>query len=633
MKHQLTLALLIVVTMGALFFGASTLSLAAAATPEPSVPIPPATNILSRLRQGHPRLLATTEDFTELKKRLVSDSQLQSWHAKLQAQGKELLGAAPSRYEIPDGLRLLATSRRVMNRVYTLALLYRLDGDQRYAERAWQELDAAANFQDWNPRHFLDTAEMTHAFAIGYDWLYDVWTPEQRVILQQAMVEKGLKAALPIYRARRWWAVAHHNWNQVCNGGIGMGALALADLEPQLAGEILHDALESIQLAMVEFAPDGAWKEGPGYWNYATFYNVIFLAGLQTGLGTDFGLSQIGAFKETGLFPIYVTGPLGRTFNYADGGDHTIFASQMFWLARVFGQPVLASYERRATSPSALDLLWYDPAGTNPKAAGLPLDKYFRGAEIVLLRSEWDNSKALFVGFKAGDNKANHSHLDLGSFVLDAAGVRWAMDLGADDYNLPGYFGGQRWNYYRLRAEGQNTLVINPGGSPDQDPGANTRITRFESTPTRAFAIADLTPAYAKNAHRVWRGIALLDREKVVVQDEIQADKPIDLWWFMHTPASVRVAEDGRTATLEQVGAQLRAEILSPADAKFQIMDAQPLPASPHPERQARNERVRKLAIHLPGISNTRLSVLLVPKLAKDEGTGQAPRLSALSEW
>ena len=171
--------------------------------------------------------------------------------------------------------------------------------------------------------------------------------PSNAPRLQQAMVEKGLKPALKLYRAHSGWTRAHHNWNQVCNGGIGMGALALADVEPQLAGEVLHDASESIQLAMAEFAPDGAWNEGPGYWNYATSYNVVFLAGLQSALGTDFGLSQIGAFKDTGLFPIYVTGPLGRTFNYADGGDHAIFAPQMFWLARKFNQPVLAWYERR----------------------------------------------------------------------------------------------------------------------------------------------------------------------------------------------------------------------------------------------------------------------------------------------
>jgi hypothetical protein len=599
----------------------------------PAVPVPPPADILTRLNKAHPRLLATTDDFAQLKRRITTNSQLQSWHSNLQTQAEAIMKQTPSRYEIPDGLRLLATSRRVVQRVYTLALLHRLDGDQRYAERAWQELAAAANFPDWNPRHFLDTAEMTHAFAIGYDWLYDMWTPEQRAELQQAMVEKGLKPALKVYHANNGWARARHNWNQVCNGGIGMGALALAEVEPQLAGEILHDALESIQLAMAEFAPDGAWKEGPGYWNYATSYNVVFLAGLQTALGTDFGLSQIGAFKETGLFPVFLTGPLGRTFNYADGGDSAIFAPQMFWLAREFNQPVLAWYERRASKPSALDLIWFDPAGEGPKAAGLPLDKYFRGAEVAVLRSEWDNPKALFVGFKAGDNKANHSHLDLGSFVFDAAGARWAMDLGADDYNLPGYFGAQRWNYYRLRAEGQNTLVINPTETPDQDPAAATQIIRFKSKPDRAFAIADLTPAYAKNARRVWRGIALLDRNKALVQDEIQADKPFDLWWFMHTPASISIESDGRAANLEQVGAQLRAVILSPPEAKFQIRDAQPLPASPHPEGQAKNERVRKLAIYLTGINDSRLAVLLVPNPSKAEEAGEAIKLSPLSEW
>jgi hypothetical protein len=305
----------------------------------------------------------------------------------------------------------------------------------------------------------------------------------------------------------------------------------------------------------------------------------------------------------------------------------------MFWFARAFNKPVCAWYERHTSSPAPLDLLWYDPAGDSPKAAGLPLDKYYRGAELALMRSDWDNPRALFVGFKAGDNKANHSHLDLGSFVFDAGGARWAMDLGADNYNLPGYFGGQRWNYYRLRAEGQNALVLDPDKGPDQDPTAATRITRFDSTPTRAYAIADLTPAYTQHARRVWRGIALLDRDKLLVQDEVQAAEPTELWWFMHTPATVKIEPDGRTAHLEQLGAQLDAEILSPADAKFEVMDAQPLPTSPHPDGQARNERVKKLAVHLTGITDSRLAVLLVPKPAGAARPEQTVKLSPLSAW
>ena len=596
------------------------------------IPIPAATNILARLKPAHPRLLISAAEIAREKDAVADDPQLQAWQKKLHTEGQSLLTEAPSKYEIPDGLRLLATSRRVVNRVYTLAWLHHLEGDPHYAQRAWEELEAAANFPDWNTRHFLDTAEMTHAFAIGYDWLYESWTPEQRDTLRRAMVEKGLRPALALYRAHATWTRMRHNWNQVCNGGIGMGALALADAEPELAGEILHDALESLQIPMAEFAPDGAWKEGPGYWNYATLYNVVFLAGLETALGTDFGLSGMTAFDQTGLFPLYLTGPLGRTFNYADGGDHTIRAPQMLWLARRFNQPVYAWYERAVASPMVLDALWFQPGGTGPKSTGLPTDKYFRGAEVAVLRSDWEAPKALFIGFKAGDNKANHSHLDLGSFIFDALGVRWAMDLGADNYNLPGYFGQQRWNYYRLRAEGQNTLVINPDGGPDQDPAAATRIVRFQSKPGRSFAIADLTPAYHKNARQVSRGLALLDREQALVQDEIQAPKPADVWWFMHTPAGLKIEPNGRAASLRQGRAQLRAEILSPADAKFQIMDAQPLPSSPDPNGQNKNDGLRKLAIHLTGVTDARLAVLLVPAPSSTNQSALV-KVFPLSEW
>jgi len=84
------------------------------------------------------------------------------------------------------------------------------------------------------------------------------------------MVTKGLQPALEVYRQKGWWSQARHNWNQVCNGGIGIAALALLDELPDLCGEVLNHAVYSIQLPMQEFAPDGAWGEGPGYWNYAT---------------------------------------------------------------------------------------------------------------------------------------------------------------------------------------------------------------------------------------------------------------------------------------------------------------------------------------------------------------------------
>jgi hypothetical protein len=303
----------------------------------------------------------------------------------------------------------------------------------------------------------------------------------------------------------------------------------------------------------------------------------------------------------------------------------------MYWLAHKFEQPVYAWYQQHVAAPSAQDLVWHVPAGPSPGQSGLPLDKHFRSAEVVALRGSWEDTNSVFVALKGGDNKANHSHLDLGNFVLDSQGVRWAMDLGAENYNLPGYFGAKRWTYYRLRAEGQNTLVIDPGDGPDQDPRAAAPITRFESKAERAFAITDLTMAYPKSAKRVQRGIALIHRRQVMIQDEVETLAPAEVWWFLHTRAAAKPSEDGRSVILEQGNAKLHARLLAPEEARFEVLDALPLPTSPQPEGQSRNEGIRKLSIHLKNLTHSRITVILTPEAEpKEQGTRT---FQPLSDW
>merc|ERR1711865_1014282 len=62
---------------------------------------------------------------------------------------------------------------------------------------------------------------------------------------------------------------------------------------------------------------------------------------------------------------------------------------------------------------------------------------------------------------------ASHQDLDHGSFVLDAAGYRWAVDLGSEKYQLPNMFlpFEGRYSYYRKSTRGHNTLAFgDPGG-------------------------------------------------------------------------------------------------------------------------------------------------------------------------
>lgn len=597
--------------------------------------------LLATLKAGHPRLHLDAKGFADLKSKIASDSTLKTWYDGIVKKGEALLSDPVAIYVIPDGLRLLDVSRKVVGRISILGFLYQLTGDTKYAERGWKEMEAVSKFPDWNPKHFLDVGEMTNAFGLGYDWFYSYLNTDQRHIIKSAIIEKGLCRALLAYEKKSlqnegWWPEVSHNWNQVCNGGIGIGALAIADEEPALSEYILRQVIRNLPIAMKEFGPDGAWNEGPGYWGYASQYNIGILSGLESSLGTDFGLSKIEGFSKTVLFPLYLTGPFNRSFNYADGGDGATGGSQLFWLANKFNQPVAAIYQKQTMrSAQPFDLIWYPVGLLKKQFEPIPLANYYRSAEVMTMRSAWNDPKAWFVGFKAGDNKANHSNLDLGSFVLDALGKRWIFDLGADNYNMPGYFStganGRRWEYYRMRAEGHNTIVLNPGLKADQNPLAAAKIVRFGTNGRTAFAVADLTPAYAENATNISRGIALVNGEYVIIQDNILAGKPASFFWFLHTRATLKLENGGRKAVFSIDNEQLVAEIISPSKAKFKIMNATPLPGTPQPATNNKNEGIRKLSISMKDVTKMNLIVSIKPLKKNLAGTGQF--LKPLDKW
>jgi hypothetical protein len=561
---------------------------------------------LKTLRPEHPRLILLDSDLDHIRALIQQHPLARKIHGDLVKEAEKLMGAPTVEYKLA-GPRLLAESRHCLDRVYTLALLYRLDGKKQYFERALRELRAAADFKDWNPSHFLDTAEMTHAFAIGYDWLYPALNAGDRVWIRAAIVEKGLNPALTAYETQAFWVTAHMNWNQVCNGGIALGALAVADDEPEKSRAILKYALESIPHGLAAYAPDGGWAEGPGYWHYGTSYTVFLLAALETALGSDFGLSGAKGFDRTGRFRVYGNGPSGKTFNYADTHDRVEPAAELFWLARRFAEPVYSWEEQRlleaGASPEPADLIWFQPDARSPKQENWPLNAIFHDVQVAFLRSAWEDPNAIFIGVKGGDNKSNHTHLDLGSFVLDAAGVRWALDLGPDDYNLPGYFGRQRSTYYRVRTESHNTVTID---DENQDPHGEAQISSHFFSPDLSWVEIDLSHGYHRKLKAFRRRIGIAQGQQVFIHDTLDSEQPVEPLWGMLTDAEVKL--NGQSADLQKNGWTLSAEILSPRHALFDTVAA----ASAAP--QASNPGVKKIVVRLgEKVTQMDLKVTLTP--------------------
>ncbi len=609
-------------------------------------PLLPATDPLGHFRLDHPRLLLTDKQLAVDIAAAATDPFRAQLHARIVACAEQLLSAPPIVHRL-IGPRLLDQSRAAIEHIVTCAMAYRLTGDTRFADRAKRDMLTVAAFADWNPSHFLDVAEMSFAVGIGYDWLYPRLTPGERRTIKQALLDKSLVFAAQAYGpdarkdSRLSWVRAEMNWNQVCNGGLLTAALAIGEDQPELARLVVNGVRVSLPRVMARYQPDGGYPEGPGYWSYGTTYNVIILAELEGVLGTDFGLGAAPDFDRTALYRLAVQGPIGLGFNYADGSPNLEPTPAYAWLAERYHHPV-ALVESRALLAAeidrkkikdrffALNAIWYpNPAARNSAgwAERVPLNVHFHGAaDIAIFRSARDDPRAIFVGFKAGDNTANHSHLDLGTFVLDADGVRWAEYLGSDNYNLPEYFGKKRWTYFRLNNHSQNTITP---GNLLQDPKAVAPIVAFGDTPERAFAVADLTAAYPDIAERILRGVALLDRTRVLVQDDFSGLRSgTPLHWGMVTEAKITISADGCTATLTQHDSTLRAAILAPKGAVFQVTSTSP----PTPEENP-NQGTAMLAIEVtPAAGDVRLAVLLTPS-----GPGWPPLpppvLTPLRDW
>src|SRR5690606_794382 len=146
------------------------------------------------------------------------------------------------------------------------------------------------------------------------------------------MINLGLTPGVHGYLNGEFWATTTSNWNIVTNVGLSMGALAVGDEAPELAEYILQQAINNLPIALSEYAPDGGYPEGVGYWAYATQYLAPFVSSLQTAVGTDHGFTEIPGLSETGYFPIYMTGPTNQFFNFADSPSTGEPWAEMFWL-------------------------------------------------------------------------------------------------------------------------------------------------------------------------------------------------------------------------------------------------------------------------------------------------------------
>ncbi len=527
--------------------------------------------------QGHPRLLMTLSDFEALKEKITVSPELNQLHQLIIARSNTFVTLPELTYQ-KIGKRLLAVASEALNRIFHCAYSYRMTGDKRYLDKAERELVNICRFQDWNPSHFLDVAEMSAAVAFGYDWLYPELKQETKDLVISIIDEKAFTPSFEkpgIFKRI-------NNWNQVCNGGLTVAALAVFEDMMVRSKDIVERALGSNKLALAAYGPDGCYNEGYGYWGYGTSYQVLMLGALESIFGNDHGLSNIPGFSKTPGYILHMTGVNGKVFNYSDNGEGDRPQLPMWWFARKYRNLSYLYNEMRFLAAGSysggedrlLPMVMAFAANLDLEQVKAPEEKLWYGGgdtPVVLIHGDWTRGETdKFVGIKAGRANTDHGQMDVGSFVYDAMGCRWSTDLGSEDYNTVETAGidlfnvkqnSDRWTkVFRTSLQAHSTLSI--AGELHRVDGACT-VTETYDTDAERGAMLDMTATLGSSVSSATRTIKLLNEQDLEIVDKIKmgaAGKTIR--WTMTTVATPEKISD-RCWKLSQNGKVLYLTISS----------------------------------------------------------------------
>ena len=536
----------------------------------------------------HPRILLCKGAEKALKKQ----AKLPVWNGLYESilQACDTMLGLPVNERVVVGRRLLATSRENLRRILFLGFAYRMTGEKRYSDRAEAEMLKAASFSDWNPSHFLDVAEMTAALAIGYDWLYPKLSETSRRTIRTAILEKGLKPSF----GKEHDAIlnAPTNWNQVCHCGMAYGALAVAETEPDLARRTIERAVEKVRIPMRHYAPDGAYPEGYAYWEYGTSFNVLLISAMENAFGTDFGLCDAPGFLESGKFMLHMVTPQLRSFCYSDCSTDAGLLPALFWFYRKTGDASIlcnqgwllqADSRKNHLQDRLLPLLFVWGQGASLDKPTVPETLSWKGGgdnPVFLMRSGWNDPDALYVGVKMGTPGASHAHMDVGSFIFEADGVRWAIDMGGEDYDRlekrgvdlwNGAQGSQRWEVFRYNNKAHNTLTFN---DKPQSIKGKVQIKDWRDSTRLRYVAMDLTPVYEGQVRYAERAVAMVDDSYAVIEDRVEPGLYYTrMRWTLVTEATPRILSDS-VLLLERGGKRCYVRIASQTPVRWIIRPA-----------------------------------------------------------
>ena len=351
-----------------------------------------------------------------------------------------------------------------------LALIYKNDiaanpNNRECLDRIISICNSLASYGKWESTPDLATGHTLMSLAIVYDWLYNDFSPTERTVIRNLMLEKAREVReIMLKPTKQNWNRAwlqNHMWIAV--SGLSCVAAVLYDEVPETRGWI-QETVNHISTTISTLPEDGFNHEGISYWYYGMESLLLFVDMAEK----SFGINMLtGWFNKNAEYLVYAFLPkeqwaAGNLYSaFADCNKSSLpYSHSMWFLAKKTRNKQLQwltneLYNQSFTTKGRrwLDILYYDPTleKISPKAAGMPLFKHFDDTDYVFSKSDWEDNEASMLTFRSGavlgkaqilkqtssvfsDWGSGHVHPDNNSFSLFGGGELLIRD---DDYGLP----------------------------------------------------------------------------------------------------------------------------------------------------------------------------------------------------
>ena len=537
-------------------------------------PLPSRKTRLEHVALDHPRLWMTNDRLGDFVDAVKADPEYCTWstfYAKsvLPWMDRDII-REPAGY--PDHQRTAPIWRQtyidlqeVWYAIRHLAIGGRVTGDAAMTARAKEWLLETAG---WDPMGVTSRAytdewayRVCNALALGYDWLYQDLSEDERAIVRTALLERTRDIAEhAILNAKiHLFPYDSHAVRSVSLVIVPACIALLGDDENDDARDWLNYSIEFLSTVYSPWGDsDGGWAEGTHYWMMGIAYLIDSANRLKSYIGLD--LYKRPFFQNTGDFPLFCKAPNTRRATMGDDstmGDLPCVKTglNLRQFAGATGNGAYQWYcdENLRTNPGTemafYNWGWWDTnfdelvfqtdfpvVEATPPVSGL---RHFKGIGWVGVQHAMDDpdSNIHFVFKSSQFGSISHSHGDQNSFCMSAFGEDMAIQSG--HYVA---FNSSMHRTWRRQTRSKNAILINGKGQyAEKDKSkamaATGRILAAETHEDHYLIRGDATGAYqslSPEVIRAEREIYFVRNSYFVIIDKVDAETPVTVDWLLH---------------------------------------------------------------------------------------------------